>query len=209
MHANVQPALAQRTRLSPQRLAELYAVVIELLREVGYESLTMPDVAVRARCSTATLYRQWQGKPGLVVAALRHHQPPPGPELDVDTGSLRGDLHEVAARVPIVTPQEHQLMAALAHATLRDPELAAIVHQQLAEPAALIIDRVIQRAIDRGEIPADTPARAFAPYLMIAMAQARPMLDGQYADAEYMVRYVDAVMIPALKSPAHPGSQQG
>lgn len=204
MRPKAQHMPAQRSRLSAERRAELYAVVIELLQEVGYESLTMPEVAVRARCSTATLYRQWQGKPGLVVAALRHYRPPPGPELDVDTGSLLGDLHEIAARVPVVAPQEHQLMAALAHAALRDPELAAITRQQLARPAALILDRVIQRAVDRGEVPADNPARAFAPHLMLAIAQVRPLLEAQYADAEYMMRFVDAVMIPALKSPPHP-----
>lgn len=206
MRSNVQPAPAQRTRLSPERMAELYAVVIELLREVGYNSMTMPAVAARARCSTATLYRQWRGKPGLVVTALRQHQSPDASGLEVDTGSLRGDLHEMARRVPIAAPDEHQLMAGIAHAALRDPELASVMREQLAEPATLIVDRIVQRAIDRGEIPADTPARGFVSHLMLALAMVRPMLEGQYVDADYMVQFVDAVMIPALQSPARPGS---
>jgi hypothetical protein len=141
-----------------------------------------------------------------VVAALRQHHPPDTPELEVGTGSLRGDLHEIARRVPTVGPEEHQLMAGLAHAALRHPELDSIMREQLAEPAAQIMDRVVQRAIDRGEIPPDTPARRFAPHLMLALAMIRPMLDGQYADADYMLRFVDAVMIPALQFPAQPGS---
>lgn len=75
-------------RLSEPRKREIYEAVLEFLREVGYQGLSMPALAARARCSTATIYRQWQGKAGLVIAALTNRQP----ELaaDVDTGSLAG-----------------------------------------------------------------------------------------------------------------------
>ncbi len=56
-----------RSRLTPEREAELYAAVLDLLREVGYDALTMDAVAARTRASKATLYRQWQGKPELVA----------------------------------------------------------------------------------------------------------------------------------------------
>jgi len=65
-------ATVRRTRLTSERESELYQAVIDLVREVGYEAMTMDAVAARSRSSKATLYRQWQGKPQLVAAAMRH-----------------------------------------------------------------------------------------------------------------------------------------
>ena len=45
----------RRRRLTPEREAELYTGVLDLLREVGYDGLSMEAVAARARCSKATL----------------------------------------------------------------------------------------------------------------------------------------------------------
>lgn len=52
-----------RTRLTPERESELYGAVLDLLREVGYDALTMDAVAARTRSSKATLYRQWGASP--------------------------------------------------------------------------------------------------------------------------------------------------
>ena len=68
-------ATVRRSRITPEREAELYAAVLDLLREVGYDALTMDAVAARTRSSKATLYRQWGGKAKLVVRALRHQKP--------------------------------------------------------------------------------------------------------------------------------------
>ncbi len=52
-----------RSRLTPERESELYAAVLDLLREVGYDALTMDAVAARTHSSKATLYRQWGASP--------------------------------------------------------------------------------------------------------------------------------------------------
>ena len=44
-------AAARRTRITPEREAELYEAVLDLLREVGYDALTMDAVAARTRSS--------------------------------------------------------------------------------------------------------------------------------------------------------------
>ncbi|MFD1538784.1 TetR/AcrR family transcriptional regulator [Nonomuraea guangzhouensis] len=194
----------RRTRLSAEREAELYGAVVELLREVGYEALTMPAVAARSRSSTATLYRQWGGKPGLVLAALKHHQPPPD-VLDVDTGSLRGDLREITIRVTSDAPAEHELMAGLSHAALGDPQLAQTMREQLAVPAQEALGRVLRRAADRGEIPADGPAQAYCAHLLIAVSVIIPVMEGRPVDQGYALDFLDAVMIPALRRPASSG----
>src|SRR3954468_22051705 len=116
-------ATARRSRITPEREAELYSAVLELLREVGYDALTMDAVAARTRSSKATLYRQWGGKPELVVKAMRHNKSL-GSVGDIDTGSLRGDLHTLVSREDDCTMERNSdLMRALAMAAHSNPDL--------------------------------------------------------------------------------------
>ncbi|MFJ2114698.1 TetR/AcrR family transcriptional regulator, partial [Streptomyces sp. NPDC087850] len=90
-------SLGPRSRITPERETELYRAVLDLLREVGYDALTMDAIASRTRSSKATLYRQWKGKPQLVATALRRSKPVSVGELD--TGSLRGDFQTLVTRL--------------------------------------------------------------------------------------------------------------
>ncbi|MFE5606083.1 TetR family transcriptional regulator, partial [Streptomyces sp. NPDC056540] len=42
---------ARRSRITPERQAELHEAVLDLLRDVGYEALTMDAVAARTKSS--------------------------------------------------------------------------------------------------------------------------------------------------------------
>jgi AcrR family transcriptional regulator len=188
----------RRTRLTPEREAELYGVVLEMLGEVGYEALALPTVASRSRSSTATIYRQWGGKPGLVLAALQHAQAPPK-MLTVDTGSLRDDLIEMASRIHALTPAQHRLMAGLAHAALSDPELGAALRDQFMATGKAAIDGILTRAADRGEFPPDSPAREFCAYLLVTVGLLPRMMEGREPDARFIGSFVDSVIIPSLR----------
>lgn len=190
-----------RSRLRPDREDELFATVLDLLREVGYEALTVDAVAARARTSKATLYRRWSGKPHLVVAALRHHKPLS--LQDVDTGSLRADLVETARRIGGVAVEGSALMAAVAHAAHTSDELAQAQRDVLMQPDTDAINGMLDRAVDRGEVAADTPALAYCPQLFVSAVLARPLLEGEHAGVDYLVRYVDAVVLPSLGFPQH------
>lgn len=61
------------------------------LHVVGYAALTMDGVAARAGTSKAVLYRRWQNRGELILAALRQRRPMISSEVP-DTGSLRGDV---------------------------------------------------------------------------------------------------------------------
>lgn len=189
-------AAGSTRRLSVPREREIYDAVIELLREQGYQGMSLPAVAARARCSTATIYRQWQGKVGLVVAALASRRP--WLPADVDTGSLRGDLHAFVRRLPEVASGETELMAALAHAAIRDEDVAKAMREEVAAPAGAMIERILERAVARGEIAPDNRARGYCQHMMMSIAISRQIIEGMSPDEAYLGAFIDAVLVPAL-----------
>ncbi|MER7573270.1 TetR/AcrR family transcriptional regulator [Streptomyces sp. NPDC126514] len=194
-------ATARRSRITPERAAELYAAVLDLLREVGYDALTMDAVAARTRSSKATLYRQWGGKAELVAKAVRHSKP--GGSLDrIDTGSLKGDLHAVTMRSDDCQMEQNSaLMRGLAMAVHSNPDLLRAFREHLVEPEMADFRRVIQRAVDRGEIRPDNPAIEFVMHMMVGAFAARTLIDEQPPTQAFLISYIDAVVLPALGAP--------
>lgn len=193
-------AAARRSRITPEREAELYEAVLDLLREVGYDALTMDAVAARTRSSKATLYRQWGGKAELVARAIRHSKP--GSIADVDTGSLRGDFHALVTREDDCTmEQNNALMRGLAMATHTNPDLLRAFREQLVQPETEEFQRVLRRAVDRGEVRADNPALPFVVHMMIGAFATRAIIDAQPPTQAFLRSYIDAVVLPALGVP--------
>ncbi|MFE4409000.1 TetR/AcrR family transcriptional regulator [Streptomyces sp. NPDC056821] len=193
-------ATGRRSRITPEREAELYAAVLDLLREVGYDSLTMDAVAARTRSSKATLYRQWGGKAELVVGAMRHGKPV---RLDtIDTGTLRTDLHALVTREDdCVMEQNSALMRALAMAMHTNPDLRQAFRDQLIEPEMAEFRALLQRAVDRGEIRADCPALDFVMHMLAGGFVVRALIEAQPPTQAFLHSYIDAVVLPALGVP--------
>ncbi len=147
---------ARRSRITPERQAELHEAVLDLLRDVGYEALTMDAVAARTKSSKATLYRQWGSKPELVAKALRCTQPVSLREID--TGSLRGDFARmVELSDDAQMAKDTALMRGLAHAVHESPELHKALRDLLVDPEITGLQVMLQRAVDRGEIDRGAP----------------------------------------------------
>ncbi|GGV80673.1 transcriptional regulator, TetR family [Streptomyces sp. Ag82_O1-12] len=194
-------AAARRSRITPEREAELYAAVLDLLREVGYDALTMDAVAARTRSSKATLYRQWGGKAQLVVKALRHNKPVKNFD-EIDTGSLRGDFHALMARADDAEMEQNgALMRGLATAMHANPDLHSEFRSQIIEPEIADSRRVLQRAVDRGEVRADCPALEFVVHMMLGAFVTCAVLDDRPPTAAFLTSYIDAVVLPALGVP--------
>ncbi|MHA5051369.1 TetR/AcrR family transcriptional regulator [Streptomyces sp. SD15] len=187
---------SRRSKITPEREQEFYDAVLQQIRECGYDSLTMDGVAASTRCSKSTLYRQWKTKPQFVAAALRARRCPRF--AGIDTGSLADDLRAVAQTADDWSGPDTQLLQALGHSVMQDKELQDALRHALIEPEVAAVQAMISRAVDRGEIAADHPALEFIPAQLFGVVRVRPVLEGRNADAAYLTKFVEAVVIPAL-----------
>ena len=133
--------------------AILEATWEEVNRE-GLAGLSVEKVASRAGVSKSTIYRRWPSKESLVLEAWKQAHT----HVDLpDTGSLRGDLQ--ALRSDMHDDIQKKPMAAflpqMVAASQQNPEMGD-AFRSFAEEQRAPLRTVFQRAIDRGEIAADT-----------------------------------------------------
>ncbi|MET9254779.1 TetR/AcrR family transcriptional regulator [Streptomyces sp. NPDC048182] len=186
---------SRRSKITPEREQEFFDAVLEQIRQCGYDAVTMEGIAASTRCSKSTLYRQWKTKPQFVAAALRSSRRVRF--AGIDTGSLAEDLRQ-AARIAGEWSGKDTLLQALGHAVMQDPELQRALREALVEPEIAALREILRRGVARGEVDAAHPALEYVPAQMFGVLRMRPVVEGAYADAEYLVRFVEAVVLPAL-----------
>ncbi|MGW0464811.1 TetR/AcrR family transcriptional regulator [Streptomyces sp. NPDC003027] len=190
-------AAARRSKITPERETELFEAVIDLLREGGYDAVTMEGVAARTKCGKATLYRQWGTKPRLVTAALAKRRCPFF--AGIDTGSLTGDLREAARTAASRRDRDAELMEAVSQAYIQHPDLREALRETVINPEVAALDEMLRRAVERGEIEADNPAIGFVAPCFLGMLRVERLFEERFADATAMRVFVDAVLLPALR----------
>src|SRR5215469_14351408 len=130
--ADKQPRVRQGllgSSLTP-REAELLSITLQVLRETGYDKLTVDEVVARAHASKTTVYRRWPSKAELVCAAFAYrirgeHKLPP------DTGSLREDLLQLAEIVARDAEEYGRTIAGILSAGERSPQLRQLLVDDL------------------------------------------------------------------------------
>ncbi|MBL1086007.1 TetR/AcrR family transcriptional regulator [Streptomyces actinomycinicus] len=187
---------SRRSKITPEREREFFDAVLEQIRECGYESVTMEGVAASTRCSKSTLYRQWKTKPQFVAAALRANRRVRF--TGIDTGSLADDLRQAARAAGDWSAKDTKLLQALGHAMTSDQELSRALREALIDPEIAALQEMLARGVARGEIRSDHPALEYVPAMMLGVLRVRPVLCGEYADSDYLARFVEAAVLPAL-----------
>ena len=186
-----------RPRVEGDREDEILEATLALLLEVGYDRLTMDAVARSARASKATLYRRWEDKPSLVVDAMVRAKEAPNIESH-DTGSLRGDLVSTFCGAHGVGHNGGtSLLGSVITALSSDPEFARRFREAFIAPKIQVSREIYQRAIDRGEIPADIDVEIIAPALAGILLH-RSFVLGMVPDDETVQRVIDHVILPAV-----------
>jgi AcrR family transcriptional regulator len=132
----------------------ILAAALELIAAEGVNELHMDDVASRAGVGKATIYRRYESKEALVVAAVSELVS----EIAIpDTGSTRGDLLALMREaVTLYTGSvAGPVMRSLVGALGRRPELAQIVRDEFLAKRRAALGEVIERGIARGDLRAD------------------------------------------------------
>jgi AcrR family transcriptional regulator len=169
---------------------------LALLLEVGYDRMSMDAVAARAHASKATIYRRWPGKQELVLDAVKSRGP--GLVVPEDTGSVRGDLIETyRSAVTGAAAQDADLIAGVLRAMRSTPALADCVRSQVIESKCDVSRTIIARAVDRGELPAETDPM-FLHEVASALWFHRVLVVGGPVDDAFIAHVVDDVLMPLL-----------
>jgi AcrR family transcriptional regulator len=190
------PKLGRKRDLT--RDPEILEATLQILAETGYDGMTIDMVATRAKAGKATLYRRWASKSELVIDAVACMK---SADIDFDalpdTGTLRGDLLAMVKPHTIEeSARKLQVMAGLVSMLSRHPELADAVRDAVMGPRVRINRLFLQRAIDRGEIPADVDIELLS-QVGGAMATHRTLLLRKPVDRAFMLSVIDDVILPA------------
>ncbi|MGW3008703.1 TetR/AcrR family transcriptional regulator [Streptomyces sp. NPDC001219] len=176
----------------PRKAQEIFDATLDLLAEKGYEGLTIEGVAQRSGVNKTTIYRWWPSKGALLGAALIGAR-----QLDFtppDTGTLAGDLTALLrTMVSLLTEQPaSDIAVSVLGAITQSPELSAPVREFFADRIALE-QPVFDRAVARGELPADTDTMLLID-LLAGAAWVRCVLRGLPLEQDFVSRAVDTVL---------------
>jgi len=115
-----------------------------------------------------------------------------------DTGTLRGDFVAMIKTGSIEDSQRKlKIMTGLLSMLSKDPELSDSVLSSIMEPRVAANRIILRRAVDRGEIPADTDIEAIA-VISQAMATYRVMILRKPVDREFILSVLDTIVLPAV-----------
>lgn len=180
-------------RTERTRVAVLMATLDELA-ERGYAGLTVEAVAARSGVHKTTVYRRWASAEGW---SRRRSRWGPSEWTPPDTGSLQGDLAGIGRE--LVRYFTEPSLSALPMASIS----AAFLSERAAESLrAYYEDRharcavVVERAVARGEVPADIDAvevvRAATAPVFYRLFVSREAVDDSVADNAARVAVVAA-----------------
>ena len=175
-----------QSRSQRARQAVLNATA-DLVAEVGVERATIDEIASRSGVAKTTIYRHFASKQVLVVEAVHAciHIP-----VVTDTGSLRDDLISCFSGTTKASYDGRlgDMMLSLMDAAQRDPELGRLVRAQTDQRRRLATT-VIERAVARGDLPADVDVDLLVTLL------AGPMIDTKHVRRH---RVTDEIVDPLL-----------
>lgn len=129
---------------------------LDLMSEVGVTGLSVEEVALRAGVSKATIYRRFESKDALIVAALASLES--GLPVDMPEGSTRDVLVQVfdVWWRGHATSQSGQLFPRLFGHARSNPELFGCFYDHVIEPRRDFFRELIRRGVSRGELRVDT-----------------------------------------------------
>jgi AcrR family transcriptional regulator len=134
-----------------RRIAE---AALDLFADAGWAGFAMEAVARRAGVGKATVYLRWSSKEALLTDAVTLLL---ARVADVDTGTLRGDLVELAAQMLDLYAGRTSRAALRLNVEASAIPGVAEHYEAIRRSSVLAARAIVRRGIARGELPADTP----------------------------------------------------
>ena len=175
----------------------------ELLAAKGLAGARVADIAARAGVHETSVYRRWGTRHALILEALSDRLDAELPRPD--TGSTREDLTAffIDLAAFLATPTGR----ALARITLVQPDDTRFEEllQQFWTARLDRVGAVIQRGIDRGELPRETDTELLLEALTGSL-HFRVLERNQPADRDYVRRLVD-LLLAGVRSTTPPAER--
>lgn len=184
-------------RFDPSLDAAILDAALAGLAELGYERMSMDDIATRARVGKAAIYRRWPSKPAVVADAIAHWRRTMGPVEPPNTGGLRSDIDALVDAVPDFDADAFntiKVIVGVATAAMHHPVLAAALDDLALSTPRQMINAVLDHAVARGEIPAGRDL-TLIPDALMGLNVLRVMA-GRPIDRVYVRRALETLILP-------------
>jgi AcrR family transcriptional regulator len=194
------PARGRGRPRSEKAEQAILTATLKMIGEHGVAGTTIEGVAAEAGVGKTTIYRRWETKTDLIVAAVSQLAPP-AIEFP-DTGSLESDMKLLAdlQRQRLAGTGLFTVAPRVLAESLSDPELHKGFLDKVITPLRGLIRSLIERGIERGELRADLEIEPLVdilhalPIYRILMSRGDPDSIAQIPDA-YM-----PLLTPGIRS---------
>jgi len=137
----------------PANDSSILDAALDLLIERGAADASIEAIARRAGVAKLTVYRRWQSKEDLLMAALEHAR-----STDTDTPTTARSIDELVTFIAelLSRPRFRALMARVIGASVDYPKLVNAYTTRYLQPRLTALTDTVQQAIDDGRFPPDT-----------------------------------------------------
>jgi len=178
---------------SVQSQESILVAANQLLREVGYERMSIEAIAHRAGVGKTTIYRWYDSKEELVTDALTYFRR----ELPVpDTGTLWSDLEEIFNEIIRLDPKayDRRTLALTIGSIASSAQLAEVYWTNFIAPRRAAISIMFDRAKARGELRADADPELILDIIMALIFVIRVMKPSKEAIIPYVRKALDQII---------------
>ena len=173
---------------------------LEMLADVGYERLSIEEVARRAGTAKTSVYRRWPTKESLTLEAVRRYLGTIATTLGgaAPAATLRDDLiAHIDQLTTVLTRERIGVLAGLLLAIRTNRELAAMIRAELVRTEVTAMRGILERAVARREIAAVNRS-ALIFHLVPGVLFTRLFVLDQPMERALAAQIVDEVLLPLL-----------
>ncbi|MDO6670266.1 TetR/AcrR family transcriptional regulator [Paracoccus sp. 1_MG-2023] len=143
--------------INPEAGEALRSAALRLVREEGYEKVSISAIVKEAGVARQTLYNRWDTKAELVLEAVfeetARQAAPPTDDRDLPYARLLADFLQ---RIFAHLERDGDTMRALIAAAQQDPSFGNAFHQKFVAPREAMVTDLLRRAQAAGQLD---PAR--------------------------------------------------